>query len=387
MQTLVKNTPSLETGILYASASEAKEIIKMCYRMLHNNGPEKVMIKSVYLHGQSGTAKSSIIDQAAKELSEELGLNMENVYLDLSSKESIDFRGLIYNKDGKTSYLLPAELPTSGFGFIVGDEVTRSEEQVRNPYQDLALSGRIGEYKLPPGYMVVSAGNDTDRGVTPTSVAFNTRTLHVYVVLTIDEWLIWAANNGIHPMVQKYLQLNPDKFHKFDPKAHTQPNARVWHAVSDWTYEIESDPANYNDAVALLIYQGLVGYGIACEVAGFVRMGHKTPDPRVVLLDPENAEVPKEPSILYALISALARLATKGNFSTIFKYLNRCPQEFKVAAIKLIVQREKRDENKAVAEEKNVQKHDDIRKDLYKNSITQTNEFSKFIVDNQNVFL
>jgi hypothetical protein len=82
------------------------------------------------------------------------------------------------------------------------------------------------------------------------------------------------------------------------------------------------------------IYAGAAGKGFAAEFVGFLKIARKLPNPDTILMNPEKAQVPEEPAVVYALCGALARKATDGNFSRVVKYANRLPADFSVLMIR-----------------------------------------------------
>jgi hypothetical protein len=61
-----------------------------------------------------------------------------------------------------------------------------------------------------------------------------------------------------------------------------------------------------------------------------------------IMLSPDTAEVPQEPSVLYALCGAMSRKVTSGNVSPAFRYMRRLPSEFQVVWLRDALQAEPR---------------------------------------------
>ena len=86
--------------------------------------------------------------------------------------------------------------------------------------------------------------------------------------------------------------------------------------------------------IELECYQGTVGSGAGAEFAAFVQVWRELPNPDSVLMNPGTADVPSEPSVLYALSAALARKATDQTAGALVEYANRLPREFSVLLIR-----------------------------------------------------
>lgn len=82
------------------------------------------------------------------------------------------------------------------------------------------------------------------------------------------------------------------------------------------------------------IISGAAGEGFAAEFLGFLKIFRSLPNPDMVLMAPDAAEVPTDPATLYALSGALAHRASEQNFSNLTKYSGRMPAEFSVLTIK-----------------------------------------------------
>lgn len=86
--------------------------------------------------------------------------------------------------------------------------------------------------------------------------------------------------------------------------------------------------------------KGATGEGWAVEFLAFLKLKGQLPAPSQILLDPEHALVPTEPSALYAITGALADLATDRNFPQVIRYCNRLPVEFAAMTIRDVVARD-----------------------------------------------
>jgi hypothetical protein len=83
---------------------------------------------------------------------------------------------------------------------------------------------------------VIGAGNRAQDNaiVKPMSSALLNRMVHVHLQVSHRDWLDWANDNGIHPLVIEYIQTRPDHLWSQPPKheeAFSTP--RTWHMLSD----------------------------------------------------------------------------------------------------------------------------------------------------------
>lgn len=112
----------------------------------------------LWIWGPTGVGKSSIVRQVAETN------NIEFRDFRLSQIESSDLRGLPYRKNGRTVFLPPVDMPghSDGQGILFLDELNRAQDDVIQAAFQLVLDRRIGEYRLPEKWVVITAGNFGD---------------------------------------------------------------------------------------------------------------------------------------------------------------------------------------------------------------------------------
>lgn len=217
-------------------------------------GPEiQKMLKLAYganipviLEGPHGVGKSELAVQAAKDL------GIESIVLDLSLMEPPDLIGLPYQKNERTVYAPPNTLPTTGRGFLVLEELNRSEKYMRSPCLQLLTARRLNDYVLPAGWLPIAAINPDGTGydVQPLDPALLSRFIRVQVVADVPTWLEWAQNNGVHDAVRQYVVEVPKIFDNAPP--------RSWVYVSNTIFAYESEKVD-DRRILLAAIDGLVG--------------------------------------------------------------------------------------------------------------------------------
>jgi hypothetical protein len=149
----------------------------------------------------------------------------------------------------------------------------------------------------------------------------------------LDDWTTWAINNGVKPEVISFIRFRPNLLHDFDPQRDQNATPRAWvDGVSDVLGTVPAE-AEFE------CFKGAVGEGAAAEFVGFVRIFRKLPNPDAILLNPQTADVPKDPATLYALSGALAQRATESNFERVCQYSERMPPEFSVLTVSYAARR------------------------------------------------
>lgn len=286
----------------------------------------------VFLWGPPGIGKSQVVKKTARDLGLEL-IDIRAILLD-----PVDLRGLPrIDKDGLSQWCAPSFLPRKGAGVLFLDELNAAPPLVQAACYQLVLDRRLGEYVLPDGWSVVAAGNrEQDRSVVhrmPSALA--NRFVHIDFSVDVDEWTKWAVKTSIAPEVISFIRFRPGLLHSFDPEKNDKAFAspRSWEFVSKLVQSVE-DPGLLQDLVA-----GAVGKGAAAEFSGFIKVWDQLPTAKMILDDPMGIEIPKDPSVLFALCEMMGHATEKGNEQTVLAYASRLPAEFSVLLVREAVRK------------------------------------------------
>jgi hypothetical protein len=284
----------------------------------------------VWVWGPPGVGKSCIVYDWAETVGE---------FRDLRAclLESVDLRGLPYISNGAAVWLPPEFLPRKGKGVLFLDELAQAPIPVQNACLQLALDRRIGEYRLPDGWVVVAASNRVEdrAGANRVTTALLGRFCHLDLEVSTDDWLAWAANSGISPEVRAFIAWRPALLHAFDPSKRSSPNPRGYEFVSRVLSEIPSTECEFP------VVSGILGDAVAGEFLGFRRTFSQLPSIDPLLADPANHPVPSEPSTKHALIGCLVDRIKGGDkkvreaIATVF---GRLGAEFATCGFKQAVQ-------------------------------------------------
>lgn len=219
----------------------------------------------VLLLGSPGIGKTAV----AKILAERLGLPYVEVRP--AEFESVDFRGIPTVENGKTRWNIPDFWPTEAC-VLNFDEITQAPMELTSPLLKLFLGGEIGDYKLPPGTILIASGNlVSDRaGCSRLSSALRERCIVIQLEPDLNEWLGWYQSQGFaDDAVVGFLQANPTAFHAWDAKLDfNQPTPRNWARLSRL---LANDPAE--ETVA-----GVIGPDYARSFMAFRRANVCLPD-------------------------------------------------------------------------------------------------------------
>lgn len=313
--------------------SQLKDVLETCLRSVRAN-PKKGLVP--FITAAPGVGKSTIIaDFAAAQ-----GLAFFDTRLAYAAPT--DIRGLPYlnRTDANNPFMefaIPGEYPKTPGNVWTLDEFSCASKIVQNASLQLLLDKCIGNYQVPDDTLVVLAGNRrVDRANIETlSSAVQNRLMEVALEVSHDEWTDWALNNGVHEMVIAYLQMCPGHLSDFDGaswKGGAFASPRSWEFVSNLLHNSPGDVA-----VRIAMIAGLIGPAIGTQFNAFCSVYDNLPDVNAILLNPDTADVPSEPSVQYALATALANKSTAKNFDRVLRYSDRMPKAIDVLTVKLAI--------------------------------------------------
>ena len=288
----------------------------------------------VLVVGSPGVGKSAIIEQAARAVGFDVVLSHPAI------EDPTDAKGIPFINNGTAEFYLAGQLArvmratTPTLWFI--DDLGQAPMSVQAPYMQWLLARECGGHRLPDCVSVIAATNKrTDRsGVQGLLEAVKSRfTTIVELRPNFEDFKSWAyTQSTFSSEVLAYLTLRPGNLWDFQPGGDMSnfPCPRTFHALSRLVNM--ALPREIEHAV----FSGAVGEKIAVEFIPFLRDARDMPDPEAVLADPKNAPVPKAPSTLYALVTALAYRAGEGVYRKAGRTLEKTAEALAAYAERLL---------------------------------------------------
>jgi hypothetical protein len=281
-----------------------------------------------FILGAPGGGKSA----CAREIVAELGIPQERVIeFTASLRDPVDVLGVPNTHGEFTRWVPPQEFYALRKGVgpaaLILEELSDAPVPMQNALCGVIYDRRAGQLQLSDQLFIIATGNRTEdkSGANRITSKLANRTRRFDFMENLDDWTEWALSNDIDPVLIQFLRFRPGLLSDFVADRFANPTPRAWERVN--LIPDSLDESLFFDNVA-----GEVGEGAAAEFTGFRRIYMGLPDVDSVLLDPKNAKVPDDPATLYALTGAIARKATKDNFSRVAEYLGRLPSEFNVMA-------------------------------------------------------
>ncbi len=249
---------------------------------------------SPMLWGPPGIGKSSLVEQAARDL----GIGFKSVIAHLYQPVDVLGFPFLHPETHKQEYGPPTVFPDAerdgdrGLFFI--DEIPNCVPAMQSAWGIIILERSTKHYKFPPGWFMICAGNNaTDRaGSSRLISAVENRVTHYNVVPELEEFFSYAIARAFNPTIMGFLKKFPDFLLKFDPKSAERgfPSPRSWELASDIMKMMPFNPAmidesndepmsvtrarsNLRDTLS-----GAIGPGAAIEFMSYLKMWKDMPD-------------------------------------------------------------------------------------------------------------
>lgn len=288
------------------------------------------------LWGAPGVGKSDLVRQVAKKL------GLELIDIRLSQFDPTDLKGFpVVTGKGANAvahWVPPALLPTEGKGILFLDELPSAPQAVQASAYQLVLDRKLGEYTLPEGWTVVAAGNRSeDRSVVHTQpAALANRFTHLEIEVDVEDWLGWAAGNGIHDVIRGFIRFRPAALTTLKLDA----GVKGFASPRSWSFANKFIRRGLDAQIERNLLVGTVGAGPSQEFIVFMREASNMPDIEDIFKDPTNAKVPENISTQHAVVAALEARATADNYDVLMQYVARLPLEFQVVFVQSTVKRD-----------------------------------------------
>lgn len=286
----------------------------------------------VNLLGSPGIGKSDIIRTVADKL------KLKVIDFRLSTCDPTDLSGIPFISDNRSRYmpneafpLATDEVPDGYEGWLLFlDEITNAPMAVQAAAYQLVLDRQVGQNPIHEKVRIVSAGNLIDDGAAVTgemSTALKSRMAHINIQVSVDAWLDWALTNGVAHEITSYIKFKPDDLHRFDPNtdADTFPCPRTWGMVNSIVKTTGMNSKMLKDLVS-----GAISDGVATNFMNFCKNFTNLPTYADIVKDPENIDVPKEMSTLFALSGSIGAQTKIESVSQVMKFIARMPAEFQL---------------------------------------------------------
>ena len=217
----------------------------------------------VYLHGKSGSGKSARVKEIdptceiiyLRNATPEL-INGKSVYVPpITKRMEVEVDGKVELQDviveeGHMMDIKPSWLERiidksrqepDKMHILFFDELSNAMPAIQGYVFNIVLDHEVnGKWVLPENVRIVAAGNDMEESLAANEIAqpLFSRFAHVYIETTFKNWIDWACQARLHPLVIAYIYKNKGESLRTNYTG-TSPNCdpRRWEMVSKVLYE------------------------------------------------------------------------------------------------------------------------------------------------------
>lgn len=291
------------------------------------------------LQGEPGIGKSSII----KILQEKTGYAA--CYIDVPNMDLGDIAMPIIDHETKTTKYYP----NARFQFHLGkpvivmlDEFSKGADPVKNMLHPLleVVNPRLGDVPVPPGSIIFMTGNLSSDGVGDGLKAHTKMRITVVEISkpTAKEWLVWAADNGIAPVVMAWVDRNQDALASYrdgDQQSNQyifMPNTVQGAVVTPRTLELASNiikmRESFDHTALLAALTGTVGAPAATSIAAFIAHQDSLPSWKDIIEQPHRTLLPTEQGALAVLVFGAIARVERSSLPQFLDYIKRAEAEW-----------------------------------------------------------
>ena len=306
---------------------------------------EKGEYMTARLLSSPGMGKSTIVKSAATTMSKRLGKKVGCKVVRLCEVEQPDVKGYGLPPQGniatqKMEFSLPfwaIDIEKDGeYGYLFLDEQPQANDDVNKVAAELMLDRRVGDYQLPPGWIVVAAGNrEQDRSGARKTMAFiQNRITDINIDPDKNALVDWMEKNNIHHSIISFTEAHPaivlaaEVSEKPGPFCTPRSMCRLSPYVDTMSMEMFTEFA-----------AGMIGEGSASQYIAHLRVVDELPSYADIVARPSKVKVPERPDAAYATMRMISHNIDGATAVQAFEYLSRMGKEFQAAALRHTVRR------------------------------------------------
>lgn len=302
--------------------------------------------KCIYLRSAPGRGKTTTIVDARKYIASATAKRLGLVVISgplLTPADTVGYLVPVKHDDGRveSQYTDPfwwrteegLRLEEYDGGIIFIDEADKMDVDVKKVVGEMALSGRCGPHRLPPGWVVWMAGNrQGDRsGSTKELDHLINRRFEIDVTDDVKGWEEWCLRNAVHPTIVAFGVQNPQiVFAQELPKEQgpfCTPRSLI--ATGELLVTDASNDGNLpTDDDAVEMAAAGIGKAAAAQLFATIRLESELPKYEDIVKAPATAKLPAAPDAQMLGCYQLASRVETGTLAAVIQYIERMPADF-----------------------------------------------------------
>ena len=292
------------------------------------------------LQGEPGIGKSSLLKALSTNLPDH-----EVAYIDVPNMDLGDIAMPVIDRETKTT----SYYPNNRFKIHLGkpvitmlDEFTKGAEPIKNMLHPLleVANPRLGDISVHPDSIVFLTGNLSTDGVGDNLKAHSRNRI---IPLTVrkpdaDEWLDWAVNNDIEPVIMAWVRQFPQALSSYTDAAQGD-NPYIYNPkkvqtafVSPRSLERASNIVRVRDKIdsdtLIAAMTGAVGESASRDIQAYVEYQDQLPTWDAIIKNPKTADVPTSAGACAVLVFGAISKISKDTMTPFMNYLERFEPEW-----------------------------------------------------------
>lgn len=291
-----------------------------------------------FLVGEPGIGKTALPKSLEPRLPDHLP-----AYLDCPNMDLGDIAMPVTDHETRTTRYYPNARFRMHEGkpvLLTLDEFTKAMEPVKNQLHPTIWERRLGDQTFHPDSIIILTGNLTSDGVGDTikGHTLNRITRIEIAKPTADEWLMWAVDNGINPVVMAWVKQFPHCLASYtdggedDNPYIYNPKKFQLSYVSPRSLELASrivDKRDQFDSASLIAaLAGTIGEAAARDMEAFIAYQDELPTKEAIINSPTTAAVPTSSGACAVVTFGLINAVTTDSIDPIMEYISRLGEEW-----------------------------------------------------------
>lgn len=290
---------------------------------------------TVVVQSEPGCGKTSLL----KMIEEDLGDGYDYIYVDCPVKDMSDIAMTIPNHASKTLESYVGSLFKMGSSkpkVILLDEFMKSPKLLQVIFTRLMLERTVGDTPLPEGSIVFATSNNASDGVGDSMLAHAGNRVCIMKMEKpdADSWLLWASDNGVHPLIRAWVNMFPrclnsyldggqeDNPYIFNPSklsmSFVSPRSLAKSSVIVRNRDVIGDNAT------MVALAGTIGASAAGDMSAFLSLERQLPKFSDILKNPSTIKVPDDTAAtLMLMFQATDALQTQEDLTKFMTFVNR----------------------------------------------------------------
>lgn len=292
------------------------------------------------LQGEPGIGKSSLLKTLGSALP-----GHEVAYIDVPNMDLGDIAMPVIDRDTRTTNYYPNnrfKMHTGKPVVVMLDEFTKGAEPVKNMLHPLleVANPRLGDLSVNPESIIFLTGNLSSDGVGDNLKAHSRNRI---IPLTVrkpdaDQWLSWAVNNDVDPVVMAWVKQFPHALASYTDSAQGDnpyiynPKKPQTAFVSPRSLERASNIVKARDKIdadtMIAALSGAIGEAASRDMQAFVAYQDQLPTWDSIVKSPKTAAVPDSAGACAVLVFGAIAKIDKSTIAPFMEYMERFEPEW-----------------------------------------------------------